>query len=205
MQQEKQLVQYDKDNEAGYKKVAAAEELLKKAGAKGMKQPSRDEIEKAKETIQDYRRTKAQTFLEEHKKRCIHYGVEIRAFFDKDFFDQTGMIRPSITIADFDPYKKVADMKPWSEALEENLATRINCHHELGEDEASCKHCGLNPENWGSDNEGVKDEYQTKQREKIAEHRKHEEACKKGEHVENKAGEVCEHCRKPKSEWGQAQ
>lgn len=208
-----QLVQYDRDNKAEYDKVRKAEDLLQRAGKDGFKKPTNKEIAHAKEVIHDYRRTKAQTFLEEHKKRIVYYGVEIKAYFDEDFFKQSGMIRPSLTIADFNPHKKIAPVKPWSEALEENLVTRINCHHELGEDEASCKHCGLNPENWGGDNEGVADDYQDRQRAKIAEHKETEAACARGEHElndeakkdENATMQFCVHCRKPKSEWGNAQ
>lgn len=211
--EENQLVQYDRDNIAEYEKVREAEDVLRRANQKGMRKPSNKEITKAKEVIHEYRRTKAQTFLEEHKKRIAYYGVEIKAYFDEDFFKQSGMIRPSLTIADFNPHKKIAPTKPWSEALEENLATRINCHHELGEDEANCKHCGLNPENWGGDSEGVKDEYQESQRAKIAEHKEAEAACARGEHElndeakkdENAAMQFCVRCRKPKSEWSNAQ
>ena len=178
---DEQILGYDKDNLKDYREMQEAEEVLKHAKDKGFRAPSKKALDKATQIVQDYRRKKAQTFLEEHKTRISYYGVEIKAYFDEEFLKQTGMIRPSLTIADFNPFKPIKNVKPWSEAMEENLATRINCTHELNEDETACKHCGLNPENWGTNNEGVTDEYQERQRTKIQEEKEKELACKNGQ------------------------
>lgn len=194
-----QILGYDKDHLAEYRKMQEAEDTLRRANDKGFRKPNNRQIEKAKEIVQSYRRTKAQTFLEEHKARVKYFGVEIKAHFEE--VRGTGLIKPSLIIADFDPFAGVKDMKPWSEAMEENLATRINCTHEMNDDETACKKCSLNPENWGSNNEGVSNEYNDKQRAKIAAEKEKELACSRGEHVEDEAGATCVNCRKPKEAW----
>lgn len=206
VKEDEQILGYDKDNLSEYRKCQEAEELLAHANDKGFRKPSHKQIERAKETVQDYRRKKAQTFLEEHKKRITYYGVEIQAHFEQL---GNGLLKPSLRIADFDPFKPLRNMKPWGEALEENLATRINCTHEMNDDETACKHCALNPENWGENNEGVTNEYQDKQRKRIAEEKEHELACKRGEHKLNDEAEkdpdapmrFCVYCRKPEDQW----
>lgn len=200
-----QILGYDKDNLVEYRRTQEAEEMLRHANDKGFRKPSNKQLERAKEIVQNYRRTKAQTFLEEHKKRVTYFGVEIKAHFEE--VKGTGLIKPSLIIADFNPWAGIKDMKPWSEALEENLATRINCTHEMNDDDTACKKCNLNPENWGSNNEGVSNDYQDKQRAKIAAEKERELACSRGEHVPNEetgeaeAGKYCVNCRKPKEMW----
>jgi len=206
VQEGEKIVGYDRDNLVEYRKMQAAEELLKNANAKGFRKPSNKEIARAKEVVQEYRKKKAETFLEEHKARITYYGVEIKAYFEPL---QNGLIKPSLTIADFNPFRELAPVKPWSEAMEENLATRINCKHELNVDDTACKKCGLNPENWGEGKEGVVNDYLDKQREKIAEQKETEIACERGEHVLNDEAikdpnapmQFCVKCRKPKSQW----
>lgn len=194
-----QILEYDKANLAEYRKMQEAEETLRHANDKGFRKPNNRQIERAKEIVQDYKRNKARAYLEEHKKRVIYYGVEIKAHFEE--VHGTGLIKPSLIIADFNPFKGIAEAKPWSEAMEENLAARINCTHKLNEDETACEKCALNPENWGSNNEGVTNEYQDRQREKIQIEKEKELACSRGEHVEDEAGKACLNCRKPKEIW----
>jgi len=186
--------QYDLDNKTEYDKVIEAAKLILSSKKKGFKKAKGGELQKASETIKEYRKNKGLAYLEAHKEKCTYYGMEIKAYFDKEFFEQNGLIRPTITIADFNPNKEIPKMKPWSEAMEENLATRINCNHELNTDETVCKHCGLNPENWGENNEGVSNEYNDKQRNKIAEHKEQEIKCSKGEHEINEELHICKHC-----------
>jgi len=201
--------QYDLDNKKEYAKAVEAADLLLSSKKKGFKKAKGAELQKASDTIRDYQKNKGMAFLEEQKTRSEYYGMEIKAYFDKEFFDQNGLIKPTITIADFNPNKEIPKMKPWSEALEENLATRINCSHELNEDETTCKACGLNPENWGENNEGVSNEYNDRQREKIEVQKGHEKACDNGEHVLNDEAikddkapmQFCVHCRLPKDKW----
>jgi hypothetical protein len=161
--------EYDLEHKEEYLKSLDAQDLLDKVrkNEKGFRKPGKKAIDAARETLHEYRRVKAERFLKEHTERVKHYGVEIKAFFDEDFFRKTGMIKPSLTIADFKPVNDIPEMKPWSEALEDNLAARMNCTHELNEDETVCDRCGLNPENWGDKSEGVADDYLNRQREKI--------------------------------------
>jgi len=208
VKEDEKIVQYDKDNLSEFRKMQAAEQTLARVNQKGFRKPSNKELERAKELVRDYRRKKAQTFLEEHKKRIEYYGVEIKAYFEEM---PNGLIKPSLTIADYDPFKAIAAMKPWSEALEENLATRINCTHDLDEDTGSCKKCQLGKDNWGGNNEGVSNEYQDKQRARIAEEKQHELDCSNEKHKLNEEAEkdpnapmaFCVYCRKPKDKWGE--
>lgn len=209
---DEKILEYDKANLAAYRKMQEAGEVLRHANDKGFRKPSHKQLERATEIVQDYKRTKARTFLEEQKKRTIYYGIEIRAHFEE--VRGTGLIKPSLTLGDFDPFKGIAEAKPWSEALEENLAARINCTHKLNEDETACEKCALNPENWGSNNEGVTNDYQDKQRAKIQAEKEKELACSRGEHElnqeaiddpENAPMQFCVKCRKPKSEWQKAE
>jgi len=200
--------QYEKDHSKEYAKAIGAATLLLHSNKKGFKKAKGKDLQEANEIVQDYRRNKSLEYLKKHREMSEYYGIEIKAFFDKDFFEQTGMIRPSITVADFNPNKEIENVKPWSEALEENLALRINCNHELNEDETACKHCTLNPENWGDGNEGVSNEYNDKQRAKIEKQKEIEKECTKGNHELNdeakendKALAFCIHCRKPKDKW----
>lgn len=179
---EERIIGYDKDNLKEYRKYEAAEATLDRMSQKGVRQPSKKEVEKAKEIVQTYRRKKAETFLEDYKGRIKYYGMEIKASFESL---PNGLIRPSLNLGDFNPFKEIENLKPWSEAMEENLATRINCHHELNEDGTVCKHCGLNPENWGSEDEGVSDEYLEKQHERITKAKEQEAKCERGEHELN--------------------
>jgi len=201
--------QYDLDNKKEYDKAIEAAKLLLSSKKKGFKKAKGGELQKAKETIEAYRKDKSLAYLGAHTEKCRYYGMEIKAYFDKEFFEQNGLIKPTITLADFNPNKEVPKMKPWSEALEENLATRINCNHELNDEETVCKHCQLNPENWGENNEGVSNEYNDKQREKIEIQKGHETNCGKGEHQLNDEAikddkaplQFCVYCRLPKEKW----
>jgi len=211
VQKGEQILGYDKDNLKEYRAYQEACAIIEKGTTKGFKRPKYEVMLAADGIIKEYRRKKAATFLEEHKARITYYGVEIKASFDKEFFEQTGMIRPTAALADFNPFKGISEMKPWSEALEENLAQRINCTHKLNEDETACETCGLNPENWGFNAEGVTDEYKDKQRAKIQDQKLAEINCKNGDHKLNEEAEkdikhkerFCINCRKPQKEWGQ--
>lgn len=163
---ETKLCEYDKEHLAAYKKMVTAEQVLVLAKKKpdGFRQPSHADIDDARQVVQEYRRDKSAAFLEAYKKAIVFYGVEIKAHFD---MLPNGLVKPSLTVQDYDIHKDLAGVKPWSEALEENLATRTNCTHELNEDETACTACGLNPENWGADRQGVTEAYMAKQREKI--------------------------------------
>lgn len=202
----KNILGYDKDNPKEYAKEQAAIAVLDRVNQTGFRKSSKKAIAKAKEDLQSYRQRKAETFLEEHKARIKYYGMEIKAYFDEL---PNGLLKPSLTLADFDPFKELAKTKPWSEALEENLATRINCEHKLNEDGTVCEKCGLNPENWGSDGTGVTNEYQDAQRERIEKQKAIELKCEAGEHELNEEAKkdpnapmrFCVHCRKPESEW----
>lgn len=206
VQEGEKILGYDEANLVEYRKMQEAQEVLDGAKKKGFRKPSNKELVKAKEIVHEYRRKKAETYLEEHKGRITYYGVEIKAYFETL---PNGLIKPSLTIADFNPFKELAPVKPWSEALEENLATRINCNHKLNEDGTVCEKCQLNPENWGSNNEGVSNEYQDGQRERIATQKARELACSKGDHELNDEAkkdpnaplQFCVHCRKPKKAW----
>lgn len=206
VQKGEKIVEYDKANLKEYRKMQQAESVLAAANIKGMRKPSNKAIEAAKELIQDYRRKKAETFLEEHKARIAFYGVEIKAHFETL---GNGLIKPSLTIADFNPFKETAPVQAWSEAMEENLATRIGCEHEINEDGTVCRKCALNPENWGVDNVGINEDYHAKQRERIETQKEIELACENGSHVLNDEAknnpdapmQFCVHCRKPKTEW----
>lgn len=208
VQQGENLVQYDKDNLAEYREYEAAKEVLENKDKKGFRKPNRRALERAADTMKEYRRKKALAFLEEHKQRCTYYGLEIKAYMEQL---PNGLAKPSLHIADFDPFAAMRNMKPWSEALEENLATRLNCTHELDEDTGSCKKCQLGKDNWGSNNDGVTDEYLAKQRERIAEQKAHEKDCENERHVLNEEAkkdpnapmQFCVHCRKPKNAWGE--
>lgn len=162
------LPAYDKEHLADYKKMLAAENVLKLAKAKpdGFRQPSHADIDDAQQKVQQYRRDRAAAFLEAYKNLIRQYGVEIKAHFD---MLPNGLVKPSLTVKEYDIHKDTMSLKPWSEALEENLATRINCTHEPNDDETVCKVCGLNPENWGADRQGVTEVYIEKQRAKIQE------------------------------------
>lgn len=203
---DEKIVGYDKDHLREYREMQEAQDLLAHVNDKGFRKPNNRQIAKAKDVVQDYRRLKAKTFLEEHKTRIEYYGVEIKAYFEEL---PNGLIKPSLTIADYNPFREIAPVKAWSEALEENLAARVNCTHELNEDETACKKCNLNPENWGSNKEGVTDEYHEKQLERIAKQKEIELACERGEHELNKEAvedanapmQFCVHCRLPKAKW----
>lgn len=208
VQKGENILGYDKDNLADYRAMQEAEKVLEQATKKGFRKPSNKELEAAKQVVHEYRRNKAATFLEEHKKRITYFGVEIKAYFD---LLDNGLMKPSLTIADFNPFKGIENTKPWSEAMEENLATRINCTHQPNEEETACKLCALNPENWGENKEGVTNEYLDKTREKIEAEKAKEKACERGEHVLNAEAtedanapmQFCVNCRKPKDMWNE--
>lgn len=196
---DEQILGYDKDHLAEYREYQAAEELLSDVNKKGFRKPNNRQIERARETIHEYRRKKAETFLEEHKARISYFGIEIKAHFDEL---PNGLIKPSISLAPFDPFKQLAPVKPWSEAMEENLATRINCKHKPMEDNDDvCGTCGVARVSWGENNEGVTNEFIDRARAKIDEQKAAEAACSRGEHVKDEVKDHCVHCRKPVSEW----
>jgi len=165
-------------------RLEAAKTVLDAAqkGKKGFRAPSKKEIQAAQETLKEDRRIRADFFVQIYDVLKEVTGIEVGLL-------GFNMAAPNLYQADiglkgYTP-PKPPETKPWSEAKEENLATRINCEHKLAEDGTACEKCGLNPENWGADNKGVSPEYEKAERGRIDKVKHDEKNCEQGKHVLN--------------------
>lgn len=145
-------------------RLEAAKTVLEGAKKKGFRKPTKKQIEGAQNTLKEDRRVRAEFFIAVYEELKEATGIEVGLL-------GFNMAAPNLYQADiglkgYTP-PKPPNTKPWSEAKEENLATRINCEHKINEDGTTCEKCGLNPENWGADNKGVSPEYETAERERI--------------------------------------
>lgn len=158
--------QYDTDHAKEFKKAKEADELLANVGVKGAKQPTKKEVKKAEETVQNYKRDKAKYFLDEYEKLTEYCGIEIDLTGFEMVMPRT--YQPKLGIQSKKPKQET---KPWHEALAENLQKRKECQHEE-DDNGICKKCGLGVKHWGTGGMGVTKEYEDTQNVKIEEAKK---------------------------------
>lgn len=207
-QEAKPVVDLIKEAKVGLveERLNAAKTVLEGAGKKGFRAPSKKDIAKAQDVLKEDRRVRAEYFITVYEALKEACGIEVGLLGFNMVAPE--MYAANIGLKGYTP-PKPANTKPWSEAKEENLATRINCDHKLNEDATACERCGLNPENWGADNKGVNTDYEKKERARIEEVRQEEKDCAEGKHTLNKEAaedknhkvRFCAKCRKPESEW----
>lgn len=73
-------------------------------------------------------------------------------------------VEPRLRLREYAPPQLV----DWPEAQRQNLETRKECTHSLATpNDTQCEKCGLETRNWGADNKGVTEEYETRKRKEI--------------------------------------
>lgn len=105
-------------------------------------------IEKKKELDRNER---AEAFVAEFKKISEKFELDFAAELQ---FTPNG-IKPILRLVD----KRMPEMKPWSEAKRENLATVSACKHKENDTGICCRICMLDKKNWHESGTGVTEDY----------------------------------------------
>jgi hypothetical protein len=136
----KPIVDLIKDTKIGLvdERLDAAKTVLEGAQKKGFRAPTKKQIAKAQDTLKEDRKVRAEFFISVYEALKETCGIEVGLL-------GFNMAAPNTYVADiglkgYNP-PKAPETKPWSEAKEENLATRINCEHKLNEDQTACEKC----------------------------------------------------------------
>lgn len=152
-----------------------AEAAIERQGQKGFKKMSDKEIDAKKETMKKYRRALAEAFQAAYEKIREAYEIELYATVQQM---QGGPIMPSLQLRRWTKPPE-ASTKPWSEAMRENLNTRMDCQHVPDEIDEYCDKCKLPRDAWGKDGKGCSEAYVERQNQKIADQQKKEQEGKK--------------------------
>ncbi len=146
-------------------KVIDAETLLANSGKAGFRKANKKDIAKAKEIIKEDRNKRAKDFLAEYKEVCKKHGIEVKAQMEQ--VEGMPAVRAGLYLDEY--VERVApEMKPWSEAMAENLDARSICEHKLHSEGGRCEKCGLEKFKeidgeavpaWGDKGKGVTSEY----------------------------------------------
>jgi hypothetical protein len=168
---------------------------------KGFRTPNKKEqVKMAKE--QEYKE-RAEAFLADYKKLPAKHGIDFKATLKPSDSKLEAVLELTDYTAPEEP-----QVKPWSEAMQENLDTRINCEHKDTDGNGVCGICGLGVVNWGKDGKGAIKEYIDGQYKKIEKSKEREANCEAGKHRLNQEAEdgiegamaFCKYCRKPKAD-----
>ena len=172
---------------------------------KGFRKPNKKALRKMQEVEMKERQDRAQAFLKDYqeliKKHGLEFGVEVKAVDMAHALFQGQLL--------IKEYKKPEKQKvtAWSNALRNNLKTRMECKHKLNEEGISCEKCQLPPAEWDDSGTGATEKYikMTENKIKVEEEKEAKEKmdCLKGEHIPNQpSGDIiCEKCLMPKEDW----
>jgi len=168
---------------------------------KGFRTPNKKEQERLAMEA-DYKE-RATAFLADHRINVKKHRIDFKATLKPS--DSALQSVLELTEAELEPEQEV---KPWSEAMQENLDVRTACKHEDNEGNGVCTKCNLGKTNWGENGVGATEEYIKDQYAKIEKSKKREVSCNEGKHRLNEesekglkgAMEFCKYCRKAKAE-----
>lgn len=142
-----------------------AEAEIERQGQKGFKKMSDKEIEGKRDTMKKYRKALAEAFQAAYEKLKEDYEIELFATIQQI---PGGPLLPALQLRRWTKPAPQAEMKPWSEAMRENLNTRMDCEHKPDEIDEYCDLCKLPRDAWGETGKGCSAAYIDRQNTKIA-------------------------------------
>lgn len=140
--------------------------------AKGFRKLTAGDKQKLSNKVQELAKQLADEYIARYKEQCEFFGMEWKAEMVPDPYTGAALARIMLR-----PYKKAEkpNVKPWHEAMAENLKVRADCEHVLHDEGNACEKCGLAPQNWGENGKGVSATYFSDMREKIEAEKKIQE------------------------------
>lgn len=158
------------------------EQLDQTRKATGFKKLTKKSEQTLSNKIQEVALEIANEYMARYEALCKLFGMEIRAVMRVNPM-QPNMAQAVTELKPFSPKPK--NIKPWHEAMADNLHTRAKCVHVEHAEGDKCEKCGL-PKfvpfgedeavpAWGEKGKGVTAEYLAKQKERIEQEKKIQE------------------------------
>lgn len=150
------------------------EDLEQSRKATGFRKLTKKNEQALSNKIQELALEIANEYMARYEALCKMFGMEIRAVM------RVNPAQPNISqaVTELKPYApKPKNIKPWHEAMADNLHTRAKCEHVEHAEGDKCEKCGLPKfatfgedepiKAWGAKGKGVTAEYLAKQKERI--------------------------------------
>lgn len=159
-----------------------AKQMLANSTKPGFRKANKKALQEAETIVREDFKNRGEAFMEDYRELCKKHGMEIQAEMQPVEGMPKNIAKAGLMLNEYVEQKQ-PQMKPWSEAMAENLDLRASTKHILNAEGDKCEVSGLpvfveidgkSVRAWGENDYGVSEEYRTYMIDKIEEQKKKE-------------------------------